>query len=263
MACSKTLRPVTTTLVTTTTTSAFEPLTEWMPSTGITDLDFAVTLLSLDGDAAAEVIPAVQLAAVRSDAPDSPGAITGSWVSTANTHHLSDTLSAGSKFLIRLGLAYKLKAGESGVAIVQAKLSPAVQQCGRILPGKEIDVSPFMTVTDGAHFPISGWEPTVGLSKIKAAFLVMDNSNTDLTSSASSRTTSACDDPAEPNSWQAAEAWANPASGNSERNTGEVSVPAGANLASHHLVQLGVGVRAKTAGTNPRATIRVVGALKY
>jgi hypothetical protein len=260
MACSKTLRPVTTTLVTTTTTSAFEPLTEWMPSTGVGDLDFAVTLLSLDGDADAEVIPAVQLTAVRSDAPDSPGAITGTWVSTAATHHFSDTLSAGSKFLVRLGLAYKLKAGESGVAIVQAKLSPAVQQCGRILPGKQIDVSPFMTVTDGAYFPISGWEPTVGLSKIKAAFLVMDNSNTDLEYVLLART---CDDPAEPNSWQAAEAWANPASGNSERNTGEVSVPAGANLSSHHLVQLGVGVRAKTAGTNPRATIRVVGALKY
>jgi hypothetical protein len=129
-----------------------------------------------------------------------------------------------------------------------------------VIGGKEILVNPSMSVTDLSAFAISRWEPSVALSNLKAAFMVMDNANSGLEYQLLVRT---CNDPSEPNAWVTAEAsWANPSAGNSARNTGELSIPAGANLSSNHLIQLGVGVR-KTGSSNPRATLRVVSALKY
>ena len=62
-----------------------------------------------------------------------------------------------------------------------------------------------------------------------------------------------------PNAWQTCEAaWDNPASGNSVRNTGALSAPAGANVSSNLLIQFGLAVRKKSgAAGNPRAEITV------
>ena len=67
-------------------------------------------------------------------------------------------------------------------------------------------------------------------------------------------------DPRAPNAWQTMEtAWANPASGNSKRNTGALSAPAGANVSTNFLIQIGVAVRKKSgAGGNPRAEMHAV-----
>jgi hypothetical protein len=248
------------TMVTSSTTEVFVPMTRWFPKAGLSEVDFSVDLLAVDGDADAEVMPGAQTAAVRTDNPDSPAAISGSYVSTAGPHHFSDTLAATSKAFVRFGMMYRLKTGESGQAAIQAGLSVAGQQCGRLLPARAIDVQPWIANTDQNTFAISDWIPTVGLSKVLAAFMVLDNANNGLEYQLIVRT---CNNVGEPNSWQLAEgSWTNPSTGNSERHTGELSVPAGANLSSNHRLQVGVAVR-KTGSNNPRATIRVLGGLVY
>ena len=66
-------------------------------------------------------------------------------------------------------------------------------------------------------------------------------------------------DPRLPTAWVTCEAgWDIPAVGNSARNTGALSAPAGANATTNFLIQWGLAVRKKSgAAGNPRAEIAI------
>jgi hypothetical protein len=111
-----------------------------------------------------------------------------------------------------------------------------------------------MSSTDVNYAQLTGWQPAVGFSKCKAWFVVTENLSDYMEYQLVMRT---ANDPRAPNAWQTCEAgYTNPSSTNTERNTGELSAPAGANLTSNMFFQLGLAFRKEaSAGGNPQALI--------
>ncbi|MCB9685399.1 MAG: hypothetical protein H6738_22515 [Alphaproteobacteria bacterium] len=134
---------------------------------------------------------------------------------------------------------------------------PGAHRCGRNTGDGNVSVNPGMiSGTDIDDFAITGFDATIGLDEIMAAFAVMDNESDYLEYQLVCRT---ANDPRAPNAWQTMETgWTNPSSSNTLRNTGALSAPAGANVSSNFLIQFGVAVRKKSgAGGNPRAELHV------
>jgi hypothetical protein len=201
--------------------------------------------------------PCYQTAPVLPEFPDAPGVITsGSYVSSAGLTHFRETVSLTGKYWIRFGVASNNSAGVAlGSAQVQLQVAP--NQCMEQVGSGRIVINPGMvTTTDINYFEVGGWAPTSGLNKVMAALVVMNNESTYLEAQLVCRT---AQDPRFPNAWLTCEAgWDNPASGNSARNTGALSAPAGANVTTNFLVQWGLAVRKKSgAAGNPRAEIAI------
>ena len=232
---------------------------EWFQIEVGSVLDFALLVREPSGNFSAK--PAIQLSPVRPDNPGSPAAIAaGSYTGTAGytMYHETGFVSSGQMWC-RVGIAYKLSAG-STLAAAQVTLQSYLYGCVDTAGGGDVAVNPGMVSgTDINYAGLTGWFPGVGLSKVLAAFIVTENESTYLEYQLVVRT---CIDTRTPNGWQTAEAGAgytNPASTNTERNTGELSVPAGCNLTSNTLVQVGVAWRKKAgAAGNPRAMINAV-----
>ena len=111
-------------------------------------------------------------------------------------------------------------------------MQTAVAQCGDNIGNGTVSVNAGMiSGTDINYFPITGFDATIGLDKIMAAFAAMDNESDYLEYQLVCRT---ANDPRAPNAWQTMEAsWTNPTSSNTLRNTGALSAPAGANVSSN------------------------------
>jgi hypothetical protein len=140
---------------------------------------------------------------------------------------------------------------------LQVQLHAAPNQCMEQVGSGRIVINPGMvTTTDINYFEVGGWGPTSGLDKVMAGIVVMNNESTYIETQLVCRT---AQDPRFPNAWVTCEAgWDNPASGNSARNTGALSAPAGANVSTNFLVQWGLAVRKKSgAAGNPRAELTI------
>lgn len=189
--------------------------------------------------------------------PDTPTAFaTGSYSTTSGKTQWRETLSSSGKFWIRFGVA---ASNTSGVSLGSAdtQLTVTYTRCSEQVGLTTITVNPGMiSGTDTNVFEVGGWRPTIGFSKMMGALVVMNNVSTYLETMLVCRTAK---DTRAPNDWQTCEtAWDNPASGNSVRNTGGLSAPAGANLTTNLLVQFGLAVRKKSgAAGNPSATVHV------
>lgn len=261
MTCSKSIPSASVTLQTYSTTAQFVPTSRWMPVTGLSTLDFAMRISNLAGSI--EVKPAVQMAEVRPDSPNAATAITaGAYQAADGIDHFQETVTGSTKLLYRVGVMHKLSTGSS-LGSAEIVLDAAQQLCGQTLRQTAVPVNPGqISGTDINYAELSGWLPAVGLDKIKAAFMVVDNESDYLEYQLVIRSAV---DRRQPNAWQTAEAsWTNPSSTNTERNTAELSVPAGASITSNQFFQLGVAFRKKSgAGGNPRASILATPAVKY
>ena len=261
MPCSNTLRPIVLTLSTYGTATRYALSDQWVAIDDGAEAGMDVNIVNVTGNF--QCRPATQLAAVRTDAPSAPSPWSGSVVSTAAHHHFSESNVGGTGNLYaQFGVAYELSSG-SGLGAAQVILTPTLKSCVRMLPSSQIMVNPGMvTTTDINCQAMTQFLPAVGLSLVKCAFIVTDNASDYLEYQLMMRSAV---NPNAPNAWQTVEAgWDNPSSSADERNTGELSAPAGASLSSNLLFQLGVGFRMKSgAGGNPRAVIRAIPAVVY
>jgi hypothetical protein len=231
----------------------------WRSSTGIDAADFNVNVQSLVGDI--EVKPGLQFAAVRTDKPDGAAAIgAGSYTSATGFVHYRENISAAGKFFVRPVLFYRIKSTGSGLGQAQLEMEVIWKSCGAVIGAQTILIQPFMDLTtDLSYFPITDYQPTLGMDKVKAAILYIDPMNANYEDQLAMRT---CKDRSAPNSWQLVEGAYNAGSAsNAERNTGEYSAPTGAAVATNPLFQLGLAVR-RTGSGNPRVTIRAAGAVR-
>lgn len=240
--------------------------TEWIPATGFVATDFLMDLQTTMG-ATAEVTPGVQTCVVRTDKPSTGVAISaGTYKSTVDTYQFRETQSHSSVAFVRFGWMARLAAGQTGQGVLEVEMDINIRHCGAVLGSKLIEVQPYLTGTDEANsmvVPITDWSPTVGVDKVKTMFLVMDNQNTAFEYILRGRSAK---DRMKPGSWVDFEsgAYTAPAAGNTERNTGEQSIPAGLDFAGRSQFQLGVGLRKKNGQSgNPRAMLQALSHVKY
>lgn len=236
-----------------TTATRYTWMTEWMLCHGITVGDVMLNIRNVVANWQGK--PCYQTAAVVTEYPDSPTVFTaGSYQTSAGFAHFRETLGLTNKYWIRFGVA---ASNTSGVALGSADvaLTLATPLFGKEVARGRFTVTPgTISGTDTNVFELGGWIPTVAFDKMMAAIVVMNNLLTYLEVKLVCRT---AQDPRAPNDWQECEAtWDNPAAGNSVRNTTALSAPAGANFASHLLVQFGIAFRKKSgAAGNPRAEV--------
>lgn len=259
--CVVTLPRVRQTLTVTSVTAAFYPGTSWRPITPIDEVDFAQNVLSIDGPG--ECKPGYQVAVARTDKVSGGTAITtGSYTSATGFLQYREALSStsASNAFVRFGTMARLQAGQSGQSRILVETDVTMDTCGAVLGAKQIEVQPFMSGVDDANTPVftlTDWAATLGVAKLKGIIIVMNNENTSFEYALLVRT---CIDRSQPGAWVNLEAaYTNPATGNSERNTGELTIPAGANFSTRSWYQVGIGVRKKSGSTgNPRCMLHAM-----
>ena len=263
MSCSVELSPMDVDIIALSTEWCWAWDRQWNPVTGVGTVDFTVDLRDLQtpvGGAAIEVIPAIQMAAVRSDRPDAGAIISGTPMTTATATHYVATLSGGSYFWFRRGLAWRLTSGTKVSG--QAKVYTAFRSCGKIFPAREVVFNPTNGVNLGSYFPLTGPFAATGVDKVKAAIIGMDNLNSTIRYDIFAR---AFNDPMARGAWTSLLGWTTPSptTGDFSANTGELSV-AGLSLGTKQWAELALGVRKSAdVDTNSRCLFHVIPALKY
>ena len=255
MSCNKLLNAKGDTIVVYGTGTRYTWTTGWMLVHGMSEVDVLLNVRDITGNWQGK--PCYQTATALPELPDSPTVFTaGSYVTSASFTHFRETLSITDKYWIRFGVA---ASNTSGVNLGSAEVTMQVShaQCGSQVGLVTAVIHPGMiSGTDVNIFEVGGFTPTIGFDKMMAAIVVMNNLSTYLEDQLFVRT---ANDPRAPNDWVACETgYDNPASGNSQRNTGALSAPAGASVTSYLLMQFGIGARMKSgAGGNPRAEIHI------
>ncbi|MCA9491987.1 MAG: hypothetical protein KC621_18770 [Myxococcales bacterium] len=253
--CNETIGPKEASIAVYTTGTRYTWTTGWVLVHGMAAVDAQIDLRNIVGNFQGK--PCYQTAAVLPEYPDSPTVFSaGSYANSAGKTMWRETLSLTGKFWIRFGIA---ASNSSGVSLGSAdtQLLVTYARCAEQVGLTTITVNPGMiSGTDTNVYEVGAWRPTIGFSEMMGALVVMNNVSTYLETMLVCRT---AQDTRAPNDWQTCETgWDNPSAGNSVRNTGALSAPAGANMTTNLLVQFGLAVRKKSgAAGNPSATVHV------
>ena len=127
----------------------------------------------MQGTGGIEFYAAVQLADVRSDNPDDWTTV-GTAESGAGDKCLGNLpMPTGhtASFLVRFGVGYKLT-GSATHAQADVGLQVSYNQCGNVVGARTMQLD--AASTDGRIETLTGWLPAVGVSKVRAAYVVSD-----------------------------------------------------------------------------------------
>ncbi len=261
MGCGKTGQPTTRRVRTTVTAEQFEPVTDWMPATGLSDVKMVLKRKSvqLGGTAPTfNVKPAIQVALVRPDDPGDWAAISGAGPYTgageSNTTVLSVAATTAGKMFVRFGFSYYLggTAPTDGQADVEVQVS--YLSCGSIVGTMTQELQAFNTTTD-SYVAVTGWIPAIDVSKVNAAFVIAGLSG-NFQCQLAVRT--AATSIQAPSTWSKLEG-ASYRTSNGETTTSELTVTAGSDM----FVQFGVAFCQSTAGAAPgQATVSTAVAVR-
>lgn len=227
------------------------------PAAGMQSVGFDINLMQISGTVG--VIPGLLWFETRPQRPDSaPVAFTGSYVNTTGHHAFQQSVtSTTDKFFVAPVLFYKLSSAGVGTAMVQVK--PTYQTAGRALGTRDVVVNPLNGTDASSYFPLTGWQPALGASKVMASVVAMGVNNGNVQTALGIRTAV---DASEPADVELCESWDTPGTGNSARNTGQLSIPGAANITTSNLFQLVLAVRKSSSGSaNSLATFRASTAL--
>jgi hypothetical protein len=262
MSCVRTPNRLRRSLVIARPVETFFPASEWMPMTGVTAVDFLLKLVSTTGGG--EVKPGLQIARTRTDKPDPGRAITdGRFVDAVDLHHYREEPGLSDGAFLRFGFVGHLRSAARGQCAVELEMDVAVKMCGEVLGTKTVEVQPFAGGDDDvAVAPITDWSPTVGVHRLKAVFVLLDNHNDALEYQLVAR--AACDRMA-PDGWVAVEEdFSNAPRGNSERTTGELPVPDAARFVDRSVYQLGLEYRRRAGSERgPRCIVHTLAHCRY
>jgi hypothetical protein len=183
MGCARTNNGVTKRLSTTTADPRFAECTDWMPAIGIDKLKMAIKRKSVQlvggGAPTFNVKPAIQVALVRPDNPDTWAAIAGvgPYVGAGenNTGVMDVSSITGPMYFVRFGASYYLGGGATqGEADVELIVS--YTQCGSVVGTMTQELQAFNTTSDSI-VAITGWIPAMDAEKVIAAFVISDIAN--------------------------------------------------------------------------------------
>ncbi len=249
--------PRTVTLNHTSTTPSYVLVGEVRPAAGMEAVGFDVDIMQVSGGL--QVLPGLLWFATRPNEPDSsPSALTGSYTGSTGHHAFQESLSNTNKFFVAPVLLYALSSDGQGTATVQVKTT--WKSAGRLLGTRDVVVNPLNDSAQVSYYPLTGWLPALGASKVMASIVAMDVNNGSVETALGIRTAL---DPTEPDSVVNCESsFDAPGSGNSARNTTALDIPAGANITTRNVFQLVLQVQKASGGSsNSRGIFRVSTAL--
>lgn len=234
-----------------TTNYAFAMVGDPRPAAGLQKVAFDVDLVVASN---VSVIPGLMWFATRANTPSgAPSAISGTNATSQGRYaYQADVSATTDRFFVAPALLYKATSGlGSGLARVQATFMTS----GKTMGSRDLVITPSTDGTDVSYLPISGWQPTLGLSSVMASIVAMDVNTAYVQERLAIRTAR---DRTEPNGIELCEAgWNTPGVGNSDRNTGQVSIPSGANVTTNNFFQLLLAVRKSDAAqSNAHAYFR-------
>lgn len=249
MGCSRTGPATIRRLKTTVTTEIFEPYTDWIPATGVTDVKMVVKRKSvqLAGSAPTfNVKPAIQVAMVRPDNPTdwavigNPSPFVGAGESNTTVMDVS-SITSGQMF-VRFGVSYYLggTAPTNGQADVDVQVSYV--SCGSIVGTVTQELQAFNTTTD-SYVAITGWIPSMEADIVVAAFVLSGISNNFRCLLAYRTATTSIQ---APSNWASLEG-SSYRTTNNETSSGEISLSIGGEM----FVQFGIAFSQSSAGAAP------------
>jgi hypothetical protein len=236
----------------------------WSPVTGIDKLNFLLDVRNrfLAGTSGIEVIPAYELAAVRTDRPDVPNRVGGTAANDVGLSNYVQTIGGGAYLYVRRGVAWRLTGMGATFARAEGLLYTSGRLCGKTFPGREVIFNPTNDKNLVSIFPLTKPFPSVGVSKAKLGVVGLDNTTTTMQYRLAAR---AFNDFMARGVWTLLESdWPQaPGTGDFIRNTTEVDFT-GITLGNFYWVELALAVR-KTADidTNSRVIFHVIPAIKY
>lgn len=262
MSCSRSLPPLSTSLVITNLVAAYLWENQWQAVTGISSLDFTLDLrnLTLGPSAAVALKPALQYAAVRTDRPSAGAAITAGSAMTANgAVHYAESINPASQYYVRRGIEFKLTAG--AFAQVDALLYTSFLHCGLIGQPRQIEFMPNNNNAAIHYYSLLPMMAAVGVGNLKLAVIGVDNLNNTMQIRAAGR---AFNDPMARGSWVNLEsAWNTPAAGDFGYNTGEIDLSS-LSLGSHQFVEFANAIRKSADGdANSRVALTIFPSIKF
>lgn len=223
MGCGKVTKLVQKHLSTDTTTSDYEPFTEWIPAIGIDIVKAVIKLRGAFGNFRAQL--AIQTASVRVDAPDA-------WARAAASDNYQQgdgelptgavnvAAATAGKAFVRFGWMYNLSSGSTlGYADVASQVS--FNACGEVIGAmsKRLQTPDSTNIQYEAY---TDWIPAVQADKVSAAIIATGFAGafTDRLAYQTADTSTEA-----PNGWATLETAFNGTSG--ARNTGELSLSLG------------------------------------
>jgi hypothetical protein len=226
---------------------------KWVPKTGIFPVangaSVSASIYTINKAGSIEVQLAAQYFAVRPDKFDTYELL-GSAITTDTRTPVIDTLAAGSELWAQLGYYYKGAGSAEGM--IEIGMDLAIHQCIQIIGARRLVIPPTLTASnsddDALIELLTDWVPAVGTPKIKVGSAAKSVRNGDLRDIIIYRTAT---DRTAPNTWQfALEAgYSTPGTGNSERNTGELSPT----VTSSYWLQVAQAFRRVSGGAQVRA----------
>lgn len=231
------------------TTETFHPTSEWMPAVEYSDWSHAL-MIRAEGGTTFNARPGYQLAAVRPDNPSNPVPIGSATTTDGWTRFAPGIPTLSGSLFWRFGIFYS---ATGGLGAADVELDTSVNDLGKVLGTRQIEVQPYNDNSDTAVFAVTPWFAPPGYKFTKAGILISSSATATLQTQLFARFGN---DRGAPNggAWTALEAGFTTApTENSERNTGPLSV---AGFGSYQWAQLGLGVK-RSASPAARATIHV------
>ena len=195
--------------------------TGWLPATGFDAIKAVVRNMASTANFNSRL--AIQTATVRADSPDSPSMKEagyhsggGQWCTTV----IDVSGDTASKFLVRVGVAYK--SGDGNFAQADVALDLSYFACGQLVGSRTFHV--YTAGTGDQYEPLTGWIPALLADKVKAV-IVLTGAAPDFQCELAYRTATTTKE--EPSAWAAVtgDSWHNPGSANGEYNTRTPDIP--------------------------------------
>lgn len=170
MGCGLLTNPISVRLVALSTSFVQHWCTSWLEATGLDSVMAAVKAADASANFGYQLV--MQTAAVRTDNPDQPSTLgslqtgAGSYVTTAQ----DVSQSTASKLWVRFGLGYKITTG-SGPEQADVNFQLQYTRCGKMVGAWAGQVVATQGTT-GLMQAVSGWIPSMQVTKIKAGFIV-------------------------------------------------------------------------------------------
>lgn len=170
MACGKDIPEQQQHLATTSTTDQVAWFVDWMPCIGIDNLKVTLKNRAVQGSFQSQLV--IQVAPIRTDKPDDPVKLDEALLGTGERCSGLESIvqQTGGTFFLRVGVAFALQSGGSGLGQADVALAVSYTQCGQVVGARSL--SPDCSTTADAVLPLTGWLASLLVQKVKVVTIV-------------------------------------------------------------------------------------------
>lgn len=226
---------------------------------GADTLEMTVKISRATGDA--EAAAGSQLFATRTSVASGDATAAGAYSGTAggSTHYTSSLSGNTTDFYVQPGILAKLNTTTPGW--VHGTITVTLGSCGRLVGQRDIEAFLYEDSSRAWSFVIGGWSPALNASKLRAVLIGSNLQDVDWRFQA--RLANDVDEPTALTGLGTGFTSFSPdGDGNAQVNTGVIDL-SGLSLSSYQFIQIVLALTMKSAGTNPKAFLKVVAALSY